>query len=75
MIAVAKLTAKGQTTIPGAIRKRLKLAPGDRIAFTLEGERVTMRRIGPQDAAFLKLATEAFADWNAPEADEDFRDF
>jgi antitoxin PrlF len=29
----AKITSKGQTTIPAEIRERLGLRPGDRIAF------------------------------------------
>jgi antitoxin PrlF len=75
MVVLAKLTSKGQATIPEPIRKRLRLSPGDRIAFAVEGGRVTMRRAEPLDAGFLKLATESFADWNSKEAEEDFRDF
>ena len=75
MVVLAKLTSKGQTTIPEPIRKRLKLSPGDKIAFTLEGGKVTLRRAEPLDAVFLKLATESFADWNTKEAEEDFRGF
>ncbi len=30
------LTRKGQTTIPGEIRRHLKLKPGDRIEFVVE---------------------------------------
>jgi AbrB family looped-hinge helix DNA binding protein len=75
MVVLAKLTSKGQTTIPEPIRKRLRLAPGDRIAFAVEGDRVTLRRAEPMDAAYLKLAAETFADWGTREAEEDFRDF
>lgn len=43
---VAKLTSKGQTTVPIAIRKALAVGPHDRIAFTvLEGGRVEVRKI------------------------------
>ena len=30
------LTSKGQTTIPGAVRKHLKLASGDQIDFVIQ---------------------------------------
>ncbi|MDH3658731.1 MAG: type II toxin-antitoxin system PrlF family antitoxin [Alphaproteobacteria bacterium] len=34
------LTAKGQTTIPAEIRKKLALEPGDRILYLEEDDRV-----------------------------------
>ncbi len=44
MIAEAKLTSKGQTTIPKEIRVSLGMKPGDRIVFTLLADgRVVMR--------------------------------
>ncbi len=71
MVVLAKLTSKGQATIPEPIRKRLKLTQGDQIAFVVEGEQVTLRRADPVDAGFLKLAGDSFADWSSKEADED----
>jgi antitoxin PrlF len=35
-MATSTLTRKGQTTIPGEIRRHLKLKPGDRIDFVVE---------------------------------------
>jgi antitoxin PrlF len=35
-MAVSTLTSKGQTTIPGEIRRHLKLKPGDRLEFVVE---------------------------------------
>jgi len=40
------LTSRGQTTIPKPIREALSLQPGDRVEFTLEGDRVLLRRAG-----------------------------
>lgn len=37
------VTKKGQTTIPGEIRKALRIKPGDRLEYALEGDRVSMR--------------------------------
>jgi antitoxin PrlF len=37
------VTRKGQTTIPGKIRKALRIKPGDRLEYELEGDRVTVR--------------------------------
>ncbi|HEX6567235.1 MAG TPA: type II toxin-antitoxin system PrlF family antitoxin [Chthoniobacterales bacterium] len=37
-MAVSTVTSKGQTTIPGEIRRLLKLKPGDRIEFVVEAD-------------------------------------
>ena len=37
------VTRKGQTTIPGRIRKALRIKPGDKLEYTLEGDHVTIR--------------------------------
>lgn len=44
--SIAKLTSKGQTTVPVAVRKALAVGPDDRIAFTvLDGGRVEVRKV------------------------------
>lgn len=40
------LTTRGRTTIPKPIREVLGLQPGDRVEFTLHGDRVLLRRAG-----------------------------
>ena len=37
------VTSKGQTTIPGEVRKALQLKTGDRLEYTVEGDRATIR--------------------------------
>ncbi len=37
------VTSKGQTTIPGTIRKALRIKPGDRLEYVVEGNRATIR--------------------------------
>jgi AbrB family looped-hinge helix DNA binding protein len=41
----AKLTSKGQTTIPKSIRDRLGIKSGDRITFTLMPDGVVVMRV------------------------------
>jgi AbrB family looped-hinge helix DNA binding protein len=36
----SNITSKGQVTLPAAIRKQLNLKAGDRIVFTLEGNKI-----------------------------------
>jgi len=73
-MVTSKISVKGQSTIPGEIRKFLGLKAGDTIGFEIVDNRVVIRKLQPLDAAFLRLASESFSDWNAPEADEAFRD-
>ena len=43
-IPTARVTSKGQITIPNSVRDRLKLEPGDKVDFTIEAEnRVVLR--------------------------------
>jgi antitoxin PrlF len=37
------VTRKGQTTIPGKIRKALQIKPGDRLQYLVEGDHATIR--------------------------------
>jgi AbrB family looped-hinge helix DNA binding protein len=40
----ARLTSKGQVTIPGPVRKALGLRDGDRVVFRVEGDRAVLAR-------------------------------
>jgi len=44
MDVAAKLTSKGQITVPKAVRDRLELEPGDQVLFRLEGGRAILAR-------------------------------
>jgi AbrB family looped-hinge helix DNA binding protein len=70
----SKLSIKGQSTIPGEVRTALGLKPGDTIGYEIVDGKAMMSKVSALDAAFLRLATDSFADWNSPEADEAFRD-
>lgn len=71
----SKVSSKGQAVLPRDVRRHLKIEPGDSIGFLIgRGGEVTVRKIDPLDAAFLKLASESFSDWNDPEAERAFRD-
>jgi AbrB family looped-hinge helix DNA binding protein len=43
-MAAAKVTSKGQITVPKAVRERLGLAPGDTIEFVEVAGAFTIRR-------------------------------
>jgi antitoxin PrlF len=37
------VTRKGQTTIPGKVRKALRIQPGDTLEYVVEGDQATIR--------------------------------
>lgn len=37
------VTSKGQTTIPGEIRRALRIKPGDKLEYVIEGDQATIR--------------------------------
>ena len=67
MTAVAKLTSKGQTTIPREVRDKLALRPGDVIAFEIEGDVVRLRKVEPLDLGYLCAIQTALGEWESPE--------
>ena len=64
MLAVAKISARGQTTIPQEIRRALKIAPGDFIAWAVEANgTATVRRILPLDIDYLRAVKGTLSEW------------
>ncbi|MGD9614124.1 MAG: AbrB/MazE/SpoVT family DNA-binding domain-containing protein [Alphaproteobacteria bacterium] len=61
----SKLTGKAQTTIPLPVRRALRLAEGDELAYRIEGDSVviTKARRGPAEDPFA-----TFGEWSS-EAD------
>lgn len=53
---VCTITAKGQTTVPKAVRQALGVGYGGRIAFRVEGGRVTVHALPDEDTADPALA-------------------
>ncbi|WP_338835860.1 AbrB/MazE/SpoVT family DNA-binding domain-containing protein [Neomoorella thermoacetica] len=52
-MSIAKISAKGQVTIPAQIRKFLGVKPGSQIRFVISGDAVRIER-APQGIASLK---------------------
>ena len=48
------ITAKGQTTIPKAIRDRLSVAPGDRVDFVVQADGTVTLEPAVQGVTHLK---------------------
>lgn len=75
MTAIAKVTAKGQTTIPQEIRTALKVKPGDLLAWEVAANgRVVVRRVQKADVEYLRALEGTLSEWSAPEDEEAYRD-
>ncbi|WP_254045344.1 AbrB/MazE/SpoVT family DNA-binding domain-containing protein [Thiohalocapsa sp. ML1] len=72
---MGKITANGQTTVPKEVRDALGAAPGDTLAWEIEGDgRVHVRRAAPLDLDYLRSLEGTLGEWSSPEDDEAFRD-
>jgi AbrB family looped-hinge helix DNA binding protein len=75
MEAIAKVTAKGQTTIPKEIREALKIEPGDLVVWELGPEgKATVRRAQRWDLEYLRALEGTLSEWTGPADEEAYRD-
>lgn len=66
---IAKISARGQTTIPLSIRKAAVLHPGDILAFAIKGDHVIVRNVTCPAEGYLKGIEKSLNDWDSPEDD------
>lgn len=75
MLAISKLTNKGQTTIPQNVRAALMIVPGDLIAWELCSDgSATVRRVLPIDIEYLRAVEEALGEWVGAADEATYRD-
>ena len=70
----ARLTSKGQVTVPKEVRDRLHLEAGDVLSYEVEGDEVRVRKVGRFDAAWHRALSATLEEWNTAEDNEAFRD-
>ena len=71
---LAKITARGQTTIPKRIREAANLREGDVIAFEIEGSHLVVRKVTPGQDDYLQGLSEVMSEWASLEDEEAWRD-
>ena len=75
MLAVAKITAKGQTTIPQDIRAALNVSAGDLIAWEVGADGIaTVRRVQPMDVEYMRAVEGTLSEWAGAADEEAYRD-
>lgn len=60
---MSRLTGKARTTIPQAVRKALRLRPGDEILYLIESGRVMISKAGAKAPLDEPFAT--FEEWDS----------
>lgn len=75
MFAIAKITSKGQTTIPVEVREALHVAAGDFITWEVSADgRARVRKAQALDRDYLRSLESTLTEWSG-QADEDaYRD-
>ena len=74
MPAIAKVTVKGQTTIPREIRAALQIKPGDLLLWETGEEGVAkVRRVQPLDLAYLRAVEGTLGEWSSQADEEAYR--
>ncbi len=71
---IATLTAKGQVTVPKAVREALGLRQGDQLSWELEDGSVRVRAVAPLDLVYLQGLESSLGEWSSPEDEEAVRD-
>jgi bifunctional DNA-binding transcriptional regulator/antitoxin component of YhaV-PrlF toxin-antitoxin module len=74
VLAIAKITAKGQTTIPQDVRVALKVGAGDLIAWEVGTDGIaTVRRVQPLDLEYVRALEGTLGEWAGAADEEAYR--
>lgn len=75
MTVIAKVTSKGQVTIPQEIRTALGVQPGDLLAWEMAADgRIEVHRVQPLDVEYLRALDSTLSEWTGAADDEAYRD-
>lgn len=65
--ATSKASRKNQTTIPARVRKALKIAKGDTLLWTIDGNEVSIRIMNKVNVDWTKTSEMSLLEWNSEE--------
>ena len=66
----SSVSSKGQTTLPSAVRKLLRVQSGDSILYEMEKEAVRIRKATPLDLSWARAVESTLTEWNGPDDDD-----
>ena len=71
---VAKISARGQTTIPKSIREAAGLYVGDTLAFETDGDQVVVHRVPRGRDGHVQGLSDTMSEWASVEDEVAWRD-
>jgi AbrB family looped-hinge helix DNA binding protein len=74
MMNLARVTAKGQTTIPKRIREWADVKEGDLLSFDMDGKRIIIRKIERTADIDLAATQATLSEWNSDEDEKAWHD-
>lgn len=74
IMELAKITSRGQTTIPKRIREAFDLREGDVISFELEGDHLLVQKLLSGRDEYLQGIGGGLSEWDSPEDENVWRD-
>jgi AbrB family looped-hinge helix DNA binding protein len=73
-IQIARISAKGQLTIPKRVRSKAGLAPGNVMTIAVEDERLILRKLRSDEDGYLRGVQETLGEWLSAEDEDAWRD-
>ena len=67
---VSKISDKGQTTVPKAIRRTLKVVPGDLIKYEVKEGTVKIKKLEAEENIWLKSIESSLEEWQGSQDDD-----
>ncbi len=71
---IARITARGQTTIPKRIRDAIGLGQSDVISFEVEDDHLIVRKVPRGQDEYLQGLSRTMSEWASPEDEDAWRD-
>jgi AbrB family looped-hinge helix DNA binding protein len=65
MSPTSRISSNGQVAIPKKVRETLGASPGDLVAYEVEGNIVTLTRLGPFDEAYHAALSQHWTSGNS----------
>jgi len=65
--ATSKVSKKNQTTIPARVRRALKIAKGDTLLWTIEGDKVSIQVVSKVKVDWSKTSELSLLEWSPAE--------